>query len=112
VSAAKSLRMTLQTQMVLRVILANPTSTFYGLELTRSTTLASGTIHPILARLETAGWLESYWEDVDPNAVGRPRRRFYRLTTDGVEQARSALARTAKPSTPESLRPVLGQGGA
>ena len=30
---------------------------------------ASGTIHPILGRLEGLGWLESHWEDIMPPAV-------------------------------------------
>jgi hypothetical protein len=55
--------------------------------------LPSGTVHPILARLEGVGWLESRWEEIDPRAEGRPARRYYRLTPDGLELARSALAR-------------------
>jgi DNA-binding PadR family transcriptional regulator len=50
---------------------------------------------PILARLEGVGWVTSTWEDPAVHeTAGRPRRRFYRITTDGAEQARDALART------------------
>lgn len=77
---------------VLEVFLEAPGSVRYGLELGAATGLGSGTIHPVLARLEGAGWLHSEWEDADPSSVGRPRRRFYRLTAAGVEQAREALA--------------------
>ena len=49
--------------------------------------LPSGTIHPILGRLERLGWVESRWEDIDPSQAGRPARRYYRLTTDGIERA-------------------------
>lgn len=80
---------------VLEVFLTDPHSVRYGLELGASTGLASGTIHPVLARLEGTGWLESEWENVDPSSAGRPRRRFYRLTAAGVEEANTALALVA-----------------
>ena len=85
-------KMTLQTQLVLRALLERPTHPMYGLEICKAAGLPSGTIHPILARLETAGWLVSTWEDVDPRKEGRPRRRYYQLSPDGIEQARYALA--------------------
>lgn len=80
---------------VLQTFLETPRSARYGLELGAATGLPSGTIHPVLARLEAAGWVESQWESVDPSAVRRPRRRFYRLTPAGTEQARTALAGVA-----------------
>ena len=36
--------------------------------------------------------MEAHWEDVDPVAAGRPARRYYRLTADGVVAARTAVA--------------------
>jgi len=86
-------RMTLPTQLVLRVLLEVPGEERYGYEVGEAAGLASGTVHPILARLEGAGWVESRWEDVDSSAVGRPARRYYRLTADGADAARDALAR-------------------
>jgi PadR family transcriptional regulator, regulatory protein PadR len=85
-------RMTLATQLVLKALLDRPAKAQYGLEICEAAKLASGTIHPILARLEKVGWLESYWEDVDPHRAGRPRRRYYRLSSDGAQSARAALA--------------------
>jgi len=76
---------------VLEVFLQDPQMVRYGLELGAATGLASGTIPPVLARLEGVAWLESRWEDVEPSSVGRPRRRFCRLTAVGVGQARAAL---------------------
>ena len=49
--------------------------------------LMSGTVHPILARLESMGWV-ARWEDVDPRVAGRPARRYYQDTAIGAEQAR------------------------
>src|SRR6267154_1323661 len=78
VRAMSSLRMTLPTQMVLRALLDEPTKQQYGLELCARAGLQSGTLYPILARLEQAGWIESAWEDPEVHlAEGRPRRRYY-----------------------------------
>lgn len=76
---------------VLELFLEEPQAIRYGLELGALTGLASGTIHPVLARLEGAGWVESEWEEIDPSSLGRPRRRLYRLTVAGAEQASAAL---------------------
>lgn len=91
-------RMTLPTQLVLRAMIADPTREMYGLEIAQVAELASGTIHPILARLENCGWLESRWEDLDPHQAGRPRRRYYRLTPDGIVHAARALNRVRTPT--------------
>jgi PadR family transcriptional regulator, regulatory protein PadR len=92
-------RMTLQTQLVLRAMLAEPTAEHYGLQLCAETGLPSGTIYPIVARLERLGWVVSSWEDpVQHIAEGRPRRRYYRFTDEGAAQARDALARAYRPS--------------
>jgi DNA-binding PadR family transcriptional regulator len=97
--------MTLQTQLVLRALLEDPARERYGLELCDLAGLPSGTIYPILARLEGVGWVTSTWEDPAVHEkAGRPRRRFYRITTDGAEQARHALARTYR----SGRRPVPG----
>lgn len=92
-----TLRMTIPTQLVLEVLLASPAHTAYGLEVGRTSGLPSGTVHPILARLEAIGWLTSSWEEVDPREMGRPARRYYTLTGDGAVAARAALARARRP---------------
>jgi PadR family transcriptional regulator, regulatory protein PadR len=105
------LRMTLPTQLVLRAMLEEPGKQLYGLQICEASGLASGTIHPILARLERLGWAESQWEETDPHEQGRPRRRYYALTKDGAESARIALAqaRTKVTDLPAlRLRPVGG----
>lgn len=75
------------------------TEDVYGLEVCGVTGLPSGTVHPILARFEALGWLESFWEQVDPREQGRPRRRYYRLTADGAALASDALARSYQART-------------
>lgn len=103
--------MTLPTQLVLQTLLVDPTQEMYGLEICAAAGLPSGTIHPILARLEKVGWLESRWEQVDPKAQGRPRRRYYRLSPDSVAAVQSALARhEASTANLMRLRPGLSGG--
>ena len=86
-------RMTIPTQLVLRALLEDPTAELYGVQIGTAAGLPSGTVHPLLARLERIGWVQSRWEEIDPRAAGRPPRRYYRLTSTGVELARNALAR-------------------
>jgi PadR family transcriptional regulator, regulatory protein PadR len=102
-------RMTIPTQRVLEALIDDPERELYGLEIGEAAGLRSGTVHPILARLEGYGWLTSHWEDVDPAAEGRPPRRYYRLTADGVQAARAALDRAYRPSPLRRLRPLPGQ---
>lgn len=85
--------MTTTTQLVLRVLLTDPTAEFYGLEICERADLLPGTAYPILVRLQTAGWLASRWEEIDPAQEKRPARRYYRLTQDGITEATAALAR-------------------
>lgn len=50
---------------------------------------AHGTLYKALARLEELGLLASRWEDAGA-AEGRPRRRLYALTGEGVRAAEHA----------------------
>jgi PadR family transcriptional regulator, regulatory protein PadR len=106
-------RMTEPTQRVLRAFLDDPTAEKYGLQICKAVTLAPGTVHPLLYKFEELGWLESRFEEIDPSDAGRPRRRYYRLTPDGAEFARDALARVHKSRRQQvELRPGLTGGTA
>jgi PadR family transcriptional regulator PadR len=102
--------MTIPTQLVLRTLLAEPTQEMYGLQICTAAGLPSGTIHPILARLEGLEWLQSRWEEASPREEGRPRRRYYRLTEDGAERARIALAQATTTVTTAGLHTRLAGG--
>lgn len=84
-------RLTTQTLKVMGVLMSERQSEFSGADIARSTHLASGTLYPILLRLEQAGWVESRWEAGKPRELGRPRRRFYKITGIGASKARSAF---------------------
>jgi DNA-binding PadR family transcriptional regulator len=101
--------MTIPTQLVIEALLDQPDRELYGMEIGEAAGLRSGTVHPILARLETYGWLASRWEDIDVSAEGRPARRYYRLTADGAQAARVALAAAYRPWAARPLRPQPGQ---
>ena len=79
--------MSLQTLRVLEAFLENPTDELAGADVQKRGHLASGTLYPILLRLESAGWFVSRWEAVEPSSIGRPRRRLYRLTPSGLRRA-------------------------
>lgn len=102
-------RMTIPTQRVLEALLHDLSRELYGVEVSAAAELPSGTVHPILARLEGLGWVESRWEDIDPRKEGRPARRYYRLTAAGADAARAALARAYRPAAPTRFRPIAGQ---
>ncbi|MDG4770944.1 helix-turn-helix transcriptional regulator [Solwaraspora sp. WMMD792] len=106
--------MTLQVRLVLQALAEVPDQQRYGLEIVESTGLLPGTVYPILARLEQAGWLHSQWEAVDEHAAGRPRRRYYRLTADGVaavQVARATAAQRRRGPTRMALGwPAAGEG--
>ena len=53
------LRLTIPLLLVLRVLLAGPASNHWGFEIMKATGLASGTVYPLLFRLEAMGWVES-----------------------------------------------------
>ena len=82
-----------QTATLLRELLRSPARMRYGYELMSETDLASGTLYPILARLDALGWLDSEWEP--PAQPGRPPRRKFRLNSDGREGAREMIGRAA-----------------
>lgn len=68
-----------QTLAVLDALRAGDWS--YGLEIAVVTGLKSGSLYPILARLDERGLLESRW--LEPERAGRPARHAYRLTAAG-----------------------------
>lgn len=79
-----------------------------GADLINDLGLFSGTLYPILKRLEKAGWLTSSWEGGDPKELGRPVRRFYELTATGERKAMDVLAseRTQKFFGPLGGEPI------
>jgi DNA-binding PadR family transcriptional regulator len=74
---------------VLESFVSRATAWRYGYELSRETGLKSGTLYPILMRLEKHKLLEARWVTT---SEGVPPRHTYRLTPDGLEWAKDKLA--------------------
>ena len=97
-------RLSTETLSVLHKFVERPTNWRYGYELSRETGLKSGTLYPILMRLEKYGLLEACWETTED---GVPPRHTYRLTSGGLELARAKLAELRPEWLPQS---ALGEG--
>ena len=64
----------------------------YGFDIMDTTGLASGTVYPVLSRLQRDALVESSWEDEGPATdEGRPARRYYKLTPEGSRALTEAL---------------------
>lgn len=100
-------RLSPQTLIVLEQFLLRPRSWRYGYDLSRDTSLKSGTLYPILMRLARHRLLETKWVSTDD---GVPPRHTYRLTPKGAEFARLALS--PKPSSARARRVALSGGSA
>lgn len=85
----KTPRISPETLLVLERFIERPTDWRYGYELSRETALKSGTLYPILMRLEKYCLLEARWVATED---GVPPRHTYRLTPKGLELARTKLA--------------------
>jgi PadR family transcriptional regulator PadR len=85
-------RLSHQTLRVLKEFLEGPKEGLAGSDIWKALGLFTGTVYPILLRLENARWLKSDWEKLPPSELGRPRKRIYQLTPTGYNKAREALA--------------------
>lgn len=87
--AAPRIRMTTPVRMVLNALAhSDSDAPLWGYKLTELTGLGSGTIYPIMERLERAGYVSATVET--PRPADRPPRRFYELTGAGRQLAADA----------------------
>src|SRR5215218_6747230 len=101
-----SVRLTRPTALVL-VALARGVR--HGFDVLDATGLPSGTVYPILRRLEASGLVKSRWEAVQiARDEGRPPRRYYELTGAGAEALHEALQR--HPDVRRVLAPAAAHG--
>jgi PadR family transcriptional regulator PadR len=95
-------RLTQQTLKVLGALMSDEVRELSGADIAKVSQLSSGTLYPILYRLEEFGWLDSRWEKGDPAALGRPRRRYYRITGEGAKRVQEVV----RELTPSAGRPA------
>ena len=94
------MKLTAPLERVLRVLVADPSAQHYGYDLMKAARLPSGTLYPMLARLQREGLVDSEWEEQRPDASGRPARKYYRLTAEGARVARLELAQASAAPRP------------
>lgn len=87
----KTPRLSHQGLKVLKLFVEQPTSALAGADIMRAVHLTSGTVYPLLARLETGRFLCSRWERATAASLGRPRRRLYSITVGGLRMATASL---------------------
>ena len=87
--------MTGPLERVFRALLEDPAARRYGYDLMKAARLASGTLYPLLTRLEGEGLVTSHWETPgeggEADQALRPRK-YYKLTAEGERVARRELA--------------------
>lgn len=85
------MRLTYPTTLVLHALLQGH---HHGFDIMDATSLPSGTVYPILRRLEAEGCVRSHWEkEGEARKEQRPPRRNYELTTHGRRVAQDAATR-------------------
>jgi PadR family transcriptional regulator PadR len=82
------MKMTAPLERVLRAFLADPSARRYGYDLMKAASLKSGTLYPLLGRLEQEKLVSSAWET--PQQDGQRPRRGHR---DGPAGTCAALRR-------------------
>jgi PadR family transcriptional regulator PadR len=101
-------KLTAPLERVLRALLDEPAAPRYGYDLMKAASLQSGTLYPLLTRLEQQKLVTSAWET--PQQEGQRPRKYYRLTGAGIEVARLELARLDVARPARSQR-AAGQPG-
>ena len=105
------MKLTAPLERVLRAFLADVSAQHYGYDLMKAARLPSGTLYPMLARLEDQGLVTSEWEPQREDSAGRPPRKYYQLTGDGIRVARLELAQasgSARRAADGTARPAQG----
>jgi DNA-binding PadR family transcriptional regulator len=82
------MRLTKSTVDVLETLSTKPANAWWGFDLARACGLPTATVYGVLARLEDARVVSGEFEVGSPETLKRPRRRLYRFTPTGAEQAR------------------------
>lgn len=105
-------RLTHTTALILQALASGSR---HGFQIMEVTGLASGTVYPVLRRLEREEAVESEWEDeATAHEAGRRRRRIYGLTASGqllAERARQRLVATRRLLADGGLGTVGSGGG-
>jgi PadR family transcriptional regulator PadR len=100
-------RLTYPTALVLQALLQGR---HHGFDIMDATGLPSGTVYPILRRLDAEGCVRSRWEKEGlARREQRPPRRYYELTATGRALAPEALSRYRALQDVAALNPAKSE---
>ena len=68
---------------IFSVFLQNPDKQHTGTEVRALAKAGAGTVFPLLQDMCDKDWVTDEWEIQDPKILGRPRKRFFKLTSLG-----------------------------
>jgi PadR family transcriptional regulator, regulatory protein PadR len=102
------MRLTYPTTLVFQALLQGH---HHGFDIMDATGLPSGTVYPILRRLDAEGYVRSRWEKEGlARKEQRPPRRYYELTANGRAVGTDAVSRYRSlqdVNGPRDLNPAL-----
>ena len=87
-------KLTINRLRVMKALLESKQE-FYQAELADKIAMDPAVLSRVLKSLEEYGWVEARDEEIDTKEVGRPARRYYKLTEWGVAHTRDALQEVA-----------------
>lgn len=94
--ADHGLAMTRSVRRILTALVDQPAAGQHAVDIRSGAGLPLRAVYPVLVRLEALQWLDSGWDErpagQPPRRQGDPRRRYYRLNSDGLALAQGALA--------------------
>lgn len=79
-------------------LMDDPQGRHWGYDLSRRSGVRSGVLYPILHRMLEEEWLADGWEDATEVKEGRPARRYYVLTEQGISHLGAILERVRSDS--------------
>jgi PadR family transcriptional regulator, regulatory protein PadR len=89
-------RSTKPTRKVLEALLRAKAG-IWGLALTKEVNLPTGTVYPILGRLEELGWVDSFWDAASDRSG--PRRKYYVLKDEAIIAAEEIVSEAVENRT-------------
>jgi PadR family transcriptional regulator PadR len=92
------MRVTHSLVQVIIALMDNPGGRHWGYDLSRRSGVRSGVLYPILHRMLEEGWLTDGWEDASEVKEGRPPRRYYMATEEGISHFGAILQRARSDS--------------
>jgi DNA-binding PadR family transcriptional regulator len=94
---------------VAEAFLAASGQELHGWAIIKASGRGGPTVYKILERMASLGWLTSRWDDrtAEPN---KPRRRYYKLTGEGVARAQALVGERRPVKSHRQLRPAFDGG--